>query len=108
MSSSLSSTRRPSIASRCATPLDARPIPAGDAGADEGPSIRPGLTGHWRETDNPTEQATLDLYYIRSYSLWMDLHILWARARARLTPWCRPAGRGGVAAERMRRAREAG
>jgi lipopolysaccharide/colanic/teichoic acid biosynthesis glycosyltransferase len=66
-----------------------RPIPAEEAGALEGPSIRPGLTGHWRESDNPTEQATLDLYYIRSFRPWTDVHVLWTRARARLLPWRR-------------------
>jgi lipopolysaccharide/colanic/teichoic acid biosynthesis glycosyltransferase len=63
-----------------------RPIPVDEAGRRDVPTIRPGLTGIWRETDSPTEQATLDLYYIRSYSLWMDLHVLWVRARARLLP----------------------
>jgi lipopolysaccharide/colanic/teichoic acid biosynthesis glycosyltransferase len=61
-----------------------RPIPVGEARPGDAPSIRPGLTGHWRQTDCPTEQATLDLYYIRGYSLWMDLHVLWTRTRARL------------------------
>jgi lipopolysaccharide/colanic/teichoic acid biosynthesis glycosyltransferase len=72
-----------------------RPIPCAEARTDAGPSIRPGLTGHWRESDNPVEQATLDLLYIRGYSLWMDLQILMTRARARLVPW-RPPRSGRV------------
>ena len=49
-----------------------------------GIAVRPGLTGLWREADDPIEQALLDLYYIRTYSLWMDLHILFTRVRTRL------------------------
>lgn len=39
-------------------------------------AIRPGLTGPWREIDDPAEQALLDLYYVRSYSIWLDIHVL--------------------------------
>jgi lipopolysaccharide/colanic/teichoic acid biosynthesis glycosyltransferase len=47
-------------------------------------TIRPGLTGPWRQVMDPDEQAILDLYYIRSYSIWLDLHVLFARLKARL------------------------
>jgi lipopolysaccharide/colanic/teichoic acid biosynthesis glycosyltransferase len=47
-------------------------------------AVRPGLTGLWRQADDATEQALLDLYYMRNYSVWMDLHVLFDRTRARL------------------------
>lgn len=46
--------------------------------------IRPGLTGSWRQVKDPNEQAVLDLYYIRSYSIWLDLQVLFQRLKARL------------------------
>jgi lipopolysaccharide/colanic/teichoic acid biosynthesis glycosyltransferase len=46
--------------------------------------LKPGLTGLWRQARDPGEQALLDLYYIRSYSIWLDLHILYDRLKARL------------------------
>lgn len=46
-------------------------------------AIRPGLTGPWREADDPREQALLDLYYIRSYSIWLDVQVLFRRLRSR-------------------------
>jgi lipopolysaccharide/colanic/teichoic acid biosynthesis glycosyltransferase len=46
--------------------------------------VRPGLTGLWRQADEHTEQDVLDLYYVRNYSLWLDLQILFARFKARL------------------------
>jgi lipopolysaccharide/colanic/teichoic acid biosynthesis glycosyltransferase len=48
------------------------------------PSLRPGLTGPWRQVKDPAEQALLDLYYIRSYSIWLDLQVLFRRATVRL------------------------
>ena len=61
-----------------------RPQPA--AAEPHGPSlkVRPGLTGLWRQADEHTEQDVLDLYYVRNYSLWLDLQILFARFKARL------------------------
>jgi lipopolysaccharide/colanic/teichoic acid biosynthesis glycosyltransferase len=61
-----------------------RPQPA--AVARDGPSlqIRPGLTGLWRQADDHAEQDVLDLYYVRNYSLALDLQILFARCKARL------------------------
>jgi lipopolysaccharide/colanic/teichoic acid biosynthesis glycosyltransferase len=67
-------------------------LPPGDA-----PAIRPGLTGPWREGATPAEQTTLDLCYVRSYSLWMDLQVLWVRVRARLLPGGSHAVRPAVA-----------
>jgi lipopolysaccharide/colanic/teichoic acid biosynthesis glycosyltransferase len=46
-------------------------------------AIRPGLTGSWRQVDDPEQQAVLDLYYIRSYSVWLDLQVLFQRVLAR-------------------------
>lgn len=59
--------------------------------------VRPGLTGLWRQVDDPTEQEVLDMYYVRSYSVWVDLHVLFTRLKARLVwPW--PRGRRSVRA----------
>jgi lipopolysaccharide/colanic/teichoic acid biosynthesis glycosyltransferase len=49
-------------------------------------AIRPGLTGPWRQVEDAKEQAILDLYYIRSYTIWLDLQVLFTRLRARLHP----------------------
>jgi len=68
-----------------------RPVVADAGGLGGGPTVRPGLTGLWREADTPTDQAVLDLYYIRNYSAWLDLHVLFVRVRARLLPWRRRA-----------------
>ncbi|HVS06614.1 MAG TPA: sugar transferase [Candidatus Dormibacteraeota bacterium] len=46
-------------------------------------SIRPGLTGSWRQVSDADAQAVLDLYYIRSYSIWLDLQVLFQRVKAR-------------------------
>lgn len=61
-----------------------RPQPA--AGEPNGRTlkVRPGLTGLWRQADEDTEQDVLDLYYVRNYSLALDLQILFARCKARL------------------------
>jgi lipopolysaccharide/colanic/teichoic acid biosynthesis glycosyltransferase len=48
------------------------------------PGLRPGLTGPWRQVKDPAEQALLDLYYVRNYSIWLDLQVLFRRAMVRL------------------------
>src|SRR5437868_1163742 len=50
-------------------------------------TIQPGLTGPWRQGADPTEQATLDVYYVRSYSVWLDIAVLFERAMVRLRPF---------------------
>src|SRR5438128_11767281 len=50
-------------------------------------TIQPGLTGPWRQAADPTEQATLDVYYVRSYSVWLDVAVLFERAMVRLRPF---------------------
>jgi len=48
-------------------------------------SVKPGLTGYWqvhgRQTVTYKERIQMDLFYIQSWSLWMDLKILCQ------TPW---------------------
>jgi lipopolysaccharide/colanic/teichoic acid biosynthesis glycosyltransferase len=65
-------------------------------------TIRPGLTGPWRQVDDPADQALMDLYYIRSYSIWLDLQVLAMRVVARIKP--QSAARGA----RVRIEREKG
>ncbi|PWC53001.1 hypothetical protein TSO221_12195 [Azospirillum sp. TSO22-1] len=42
--------------------------------------VRPGITGLWqvsgRSTTSLSEQQRLDTYYVRNWSLWLDIHIL--------------------------------
>ncbi len=42
--------------------------------------VRPGITGLWqvsgRNTTTLAEQQRMDTYYVRNWSLWLDLHIL--------------------------------
>lgn len=46
--------------------------------------LRAGLTGPWRDIEDPAEQALLDLYYIRAYSVGLDVQVLIKRLRNRL------------------------
>jgi lipopolysaccharide/colanic/teichoic acid biosynthesis glycosyltransferase len=52
-------------------------------------AIAPGLTGPWRLAGPRTtleEQALADLTYVRNYSIWEDLRILW-HTGGRLLSW---------------------
>jgi len=65
-----------------------RPVDAGTA-PERGVTtarLRPGLTGPWREVEDPEEQSLLDLYYIRTYRLSLDLQVMARRARSHLRP----------------------
>lgn len=63
-----------------------RPLPDyhvrafGQAANDLRQKVRPGITGlcqiSGRSTRNLSEQQRLDSYYVRNWSLWLDLHIL--------------------------------
>ena len=66
-----------------------QPVSSADAalaGAMPLSSIQPGLTGSWRQAADPAEQATLDLYYLRSYTVWLDIAVLYERAMVRIRP----------------------
>jgi len=52
-------------------------------------TVQPGLTGPWRHAADPAEQATLDIYYVRSYSVWLDIAVLFERAMVRLRPFAK-------------------
>ena len=42
--------------------------------------MTPGLTGLWqvsgRNNTSYEQRVSLDLYYVRNWSLWLDLHVL--------------------------------
>jgi lipopolysaccharide/colanic/teichoic acid biosynthesis glycosyltransferase len=48
--------------------------------------VRPGITGLWqvneRSDGDLKTQESLDTYYVRNWSIWMDVHILASTLRA--------------------------
>lgn len=44
-------------------------------------TVKPGITGLWQVSGRSDlsyeERVTLDMHYIRNYSIWLDLHLLW-------------------------------
>jgi lipopolysaccharide/colanic/teichoic acid biosynthesis glycosyltransferase len=65
-----------------------RPVVSESTTAVEQPfgltAIKPGLTGPWRLTGPDAtlaEQALQDLSYVRNYSIWEDLRIVWESVR---------------------------
>jgi lipopolysaccharide/colanic/teichoic acid biosynthesis glycosyltransferase len=77
-----------------------RPIDASEsiARAPLVAGLRPGLTGPWREVDDPAEQAVREIYYVRAYSVALDLQVLIRRVLARLRRR-RPLGEPVMVAE---------
>ena len=55
-------------------------------------SVKPGLTGLWqvsgRSDTDYTERISYDTYYLQSWSIWLDLWVLYK------TPWAVVQGRG--------------
>ncbi len=49
-------------------------------------SVRPGLTGLWQVSERSNgdlkEQETLDTYYIRNWSVWLDVYLIFRTVRA--------------------------
>jgi len=77
-----------------------RPIPAdrvrGYAESMPGPfTVRPGLTGTWavHPTTSLNEETELSLFYIRNYTIWLDLEVL-VRMALRLLTAARRQGEG--------------
>jgi lipopolysaccharide/colanic/teichoic acid biosynthesis glycosyltransferase len=60
-------------------------------------AVKPGLTGPWRltgENASLAEQTMQDLRYVRDYTIWEDLRIIWqSLRRLRLERRTRPLGR---------------
>jgi exopolysaccharide biosynthesis polyprenyl glycosylphosphotransferase len=44
-------------------------------------TVKPGITGLWQVSGRSDvgyeERVTLDMHYIRNFSIWLDLHLLW-------------------------------
>jgi lipopolysaccharide/colanic/teichoic acid biosynthesis glycosyltransferase len=44
-------------------------------------TVKPGITGLWQVSGRSDlsyeERVRLDMHYIRNYSIWLDLHLLW-------------------------------
>jgi lipopolysaccharide/colanic/teichoic acid biosynthesis glycosyltransferase len=44
-------------------------------------TVKPGITGLWqvsgRSDISYSERVQMDMYYIRNWSIWLDLQILW-------------------------------
>jgi lipopolysaccharide/colanic/teichoic acid biosynthesis glycosyltransferase len=61
------------------------PMDAGDATLSPvmTAGLRPGLTGPWRDVEDPAEQSVRDLYYVRAYSVSLDAQVLFRRVRSR-------------------------
>tara|TARA_B100000686_G_scaffold38015_1_gene39445 strand:+ start:152 stop:580 length:429 start_codon:yes stop_codon:yes gene_type:complete len=42
--------------------------------------VRPGITGHWqvsgRSKTSYTQRVELDTFYVRNWSIWLDMHII--------------------------------
>jgi lipopolysaccharide/colanic/teichoic acid biosynthesis glycosyltransferase len=68
------------------TVIGPRPIDAADAESrpEVTAGLRPGLTGPWREVEDPAEQSIREMYYIRAYSIMLDIQVLVRRARSHL------------------------
>jgi sugar transferase EpsL len=62
-------------------PLLTRYLPLYSARQARRHEVRPGLTGmvaiHGRNTGSWEERFEYDVYYVESYDLWLDLHVLW-------------------------------
>lgn len=44
-------------------------------------TVKPGMTGLWqvsgRSNVSYEERVKLDMHYIRNYSIWLDIYLLW-------------------------------
>ena len=57
-------------------------------------TVKPGWTGPWavRQAETLETEMQLALYYIRNWTVWMDLQILFRVARLFFTQWRRSGG----------------